>query len=649
MDTIIRTAVCLLVLLAVGVCHGEEAKTMNLTTKNGKPFAAVIDIFPQICLSRHDSARVEREIALLAGLGVKRLYFVVCLPGYPSFSNPWLAPLPADNYADNHALASIEALGSPNEACCRMAKQYGLEAYAILKPYEGGGGSTVPHGARLGTETGGRRPCVGGDRIYFDTLLAAHPELAVARRPIPNYARDVAQPIQRVELAFCLDEVRGAGRAPSFPAAPADYRCEDYPLTVMLWGSEDNGRYEQVDADYTVREKIVSREIRDSNGFPVFDEPKRCRVVELDGLNLPSSVRYVAVTLDTDPAHLRMLKAIPASMFQIHGPDAPIPSSTALHARHGVSPSQAALPPEQRTWGQEGHPRQNSMDFTTWGFEFDWHGGDIWFGNGWHANRVYGLGRGKIMTMKGTHCEAYPEVRGYWLGQVADLIEMGYDGVDIRLQNHSGMVSDFAAFGYNPPLVARYRETYGVDPLEDGADPLKMMAVRGTFFMEFLRDAADLLHQRGRKLQVHLRHAHQSPRVLPDFNELGFWAMPKIWIEDWRGAIDLADEVTIKDYYWGKYRPDDAREIKAYAHAQGKPVWIHNYIGQGDAIKSEFIDAVAADPHVSGILLYEAFHAGAESNEPNQGLIGVGGAAPAYHEAAVAALRAVSKSGPATR
>jgi len=151
-----------------------------------------------------------------------------------------------------------------------------------------------------------------------------------------------------------------------------------------------------------------------------------------------------------------------------------------------------------------------------------------------------------------------------------------------------------------------------------------------------------LLHQHGRKLQVHLRHSHQDPKARPDFNELGFWAMPKVWLEDWKGVVDLADEITIKDYYWGTYRPDGARAIKAYAHAQGKPVWIHNYIGQGDAVRADFIDAVAADSDVSGILLYEAFHAGAESNEPNKGLISVGGEAAAYHEPTVAALRSVS-------
>jgi hypothetical protein len=119
--------------------------------------------------------------------------------------------------------------------------------------------------------------------------------------------------------------------------------------------------------------------------------------------------------------------------------------------------------------------------------------------------------------------------------------------------------------------------------------------------------------------------------------------MPKIWLEDWKGVVDLADEVTIKDYFWGDYNPDNALDIKEYARSHGKEVWIHNYIGQGDAIRSDFINAAAEDPTITGILLYEAFHSGNGSNEPNQGLITVDGDEVFYHEPALEALRDVSK------
>jgi hypothetical protein len=631
--------ICLLLIIS----HGLYGQDQQLTTLNGKPYAAVIDIMPQLCLGRYDMQKVENNIALLADLGIKRLYFVVCQPGYPCFSNPWIALMPPDNDCGNYALESIVALESPNLVFCRYARKYGMEAIAVLKPYEGGGNATIPAGANFFWEAGGRHACVGGDRIHFDNLLARHPEMAVQRKPVPDYDKHVSQPFRRLELVFCLDDIPSVNRGPGMEAAPANYRPEDHPVEFRLWASGDNGSYAPVEQNYTVSEQIEYREITSVYGKPLYPEKKRCRVVEISGFDLGEQVDYLAVTLHGDEDDIERLQSIPPTMFSAFGPESEIPVTTAQYVRHGVSPAQARLSPDERMWGMEKHPRQGEMEFNEWGFEFDWYGGGIWFGDGWHNQPVYGIGRGKIMTMKGTHCEAYPEVREYWLEQIKTLIAMGYDGVDIRLQNHSGMVSDIAEFGFNTPLVERYRETYGTDPMDDEFDPMKMMAVRGSFFQDFLEEAADILHENDRILQVHLRHAHQDPILSSDFNQLGFWAMPKIWLEDWKGVVDLADEVTLKHYYWGNYDPEMAMEIKKYARSLGKPVWIHNYVGQGDAIRADFINAVAADPTVSGILLYEAFHSGKGSNEPNQGLITVDGDDISYHEPAIEALKEVSR------
>ena len=84
-----------------------------------------------------------------------------------------------------------------------------------------------------------------------------------------------------------------------------------------------------------------------------------------------------------------------------------------------------------------------------------------------------------------------------------------------------------------------------------------MMAVRGVL-SGISASRLGLLHKNGRKLQVHPASRHREPKLSSEFNELGFWAMPKIWLKDWKGVVDLADEVTIKDYYWGHYDPDHA-------------------------------------------------------------------------------------------
>jgi hypothetical protein len=66
----------------------------------------------------------------------------------------------------------------------------------------------------------------------------------------------------------------------------------------------------------------------------------------------------------------------------------------------------------------------------------------------------------------------------------------------------------------------------------------------------------------------------EEPRLSAEFNELGFWAMPKI-LPDWKRSVELADEITLKHYYHNRYRPEMGRRIKDYAGSLGKRVWVH--------------------------------------------------------------------------
>ena len=595
-------------------------------TRNGKAMAPVVDIFPQLCQGFHDRQRIREEMRLLRELGFDRVYLVLCNAGYPQFSKPQTAlQLPAPEVA-NHALESILALGDPNWAYLDECRRQGMEAWGIFKPYEGGGGITVPHGAgvplsRTQTET------VGGERVQFDELLSRRPDLRLARRPAPQTEMRQDQPVTAVELAFCLApfrDRRGHNRHVDFAGLDDD---EAPTPDATLWTSADNGRYVPFEGAFRYSRRIEPRRILDANGYPVADEARRCLVLTLDRLHLPPRARYLAVTL----SDWESLYTIPFSMIRAFGPHGEIPVTVGCNVRSSVHPCEAARPPELRNWSFAGDLRTGTAaekNFHDWGFEFEWHGAGFW-GDGWRQSPVYGIGRGKLPYMKGTPCEAYDEVRESWLETVRQAAAMGYDGVDIRLQNHSGMVSDYANYGWNEPIARRYREKHGVDMNRESADPLEVMRVRGEFFERFLEQAAGCLHNAGSKLQVHLRHCHQEPHLRSDFNELGFWAMPRVLL-DWRNAVDLADEITIKDYFHNHYRPEAAGRIKRYANKTGKRVWVHCYIAQGRELNDEYLDAVEADPTVDGILFYEVAHAREGPYESNFGLIEQVGP-PAYY------------------
>jgi hypothetical protein len=604
-------------------------------SRQGKWIAPVVDVFPHLMVGFHDQARVREEMRLLRQLGFERVYFVLCNPGYPMFSNPALSLLPPDIPGlENFAARSIEALdGEPDRAYAEACRAEGMEAMAILKPYEGGGGATIPHGARSVLQ-GPRFTCLGGERFGFDALLSRHPELRVSRRPEPDEDSVKKLPVDRIEIVFAAFDVSGIDETMDAPL-PED----GAEMIFELFTSEDNGTYVPLANPVRVRVSRQERLLSDANGNLLFPHPQPVAVCALTGFCIPPEIPYLAVLLHgTNKPFL-----LPQSMIRLYSGDREIPCTVTPFVRTPGNTRQSEIPAAERLWGMENQPAipENTAaareQFPQWGFEHEWYGSGFW-GPGWRNASAYGIARGKLAWMKGTPCEAYPEVRDYWLDWVRQVLQWGFDGIDIRLQNHSSMVSDYRHYGFNPPLQEAYRSRHGIDILQTAPDPLELMALRGEFFLEFLGEASSAIHADGKKLQIHLRHCHEEPRLSHEFNQLGFWAMPKIWLRDWERAVDLADEITLKDYYFRDYRPEWSRRIKARAMAQGKRVWVHCYISQAQELRSDFFQAIEADPTVGGILLYEVAHS--LKNEVNHGLIEQYGPA-GLHEPTVQKLRQI--------
>lgn len=598
----------------------QSIKELPIPTKSGTMFAPVVDIMPQL-RGFHDYKKVREEMVFLKNLGFKRVYFVLCQLGYPTFSDPTISVMPTDKGTGNNTLASILALGDPNYVYMSEAKRLGMEAWAIIKPYESGTGFTIPHGAnaplsRRQIET------IGGQHIHFDNLISDNPGLRVKRKPQPEAILNrLNEPIKSLEIAFSIDSFKQKVSDGKYFEFEGLKDSEIQVPEITLWYSQTNGKYIKYNGNIKVESSFDLRQVKDANGFSLSDEPKRFLILTIKNFSLPENYNYLAISL----GHNKNLFTIPFSMIKAYTRSGEIPITTGIHSRNPMSPEEASKSPEERAWGLEKRPVKNKEAlklFMDWGFEFGFQGTGHW-GDGWVSSPLYGIAKGKRNYMGGTPCEAYPEVQEYWLEQVERAVEMGYDGIDFRLQNHSGMVSDYVNFGYNEPIVKRYKEKYDIDILKTAADPLKIMEIRGEYFLSFLEKAAETLHRSGKKMQIHLRHAHEEPGLFDDFNELGFWAMPKIAL-DWKKAIDLADEVTIKDYYHGDYRPGMGDSIKTYANDNGKRVWVHNYFTQGDGVEYDFLNAIEKDQRIGGVLLYEVdagiLHTGFPDNKsiPNK-------------------------------
>jgi hypothetical protein len=569
-------------------------------TPKGTAIAPVVDIFPHLMVGFHDCKRVREEMRLLKSLGFERVYFVTCNPGYPMFSNPALSLLPPNlPGVENFAARSLAALGhEPEKAYVEACHAEGMEAFAIYKPYEGGGGCTVPHGAQTVTN-GFSLVDLGGDRIGFDSLLSAHPEWRVQRRPEPAWERQNQMPVNKLEISF-----------------------QDFPGEVKfkLLVSRDNGAYFPWAEVPLVKETVTKLQVTDANGFVVAGGPFKLRFFCLDGFSIPADYPYLAIVIEAAKAP----STLPQSLIKISSGNEVLLSTATPFMRSPGDVDAGSLNADTHLWGTENQPvipvdaEDAYARLGHWGFEHEWYGAGFW-GPGWRESPVYGIARGKLSHLKGTPCEAYEGVRSFWLEEIERLLDAGFDGIDLRLQNHSGMVSDYTAYGFNQPIVEAFQLRNGRDPDPEGGDALEIMAVRGDFFMEFLEAAAVRIHGRGRRLQFHLRNCHEVPVLSHEFNELGFWAMPKVWLRDWPRVVELADEITLKDYYFRNYRPAWSEGIKSRAAKQGKRVWVHCYISQAQELREDFFHAINKDPGVGGILLYEVAHS--LRNEVNHGLI----------------------------
>jgi len=542
-----------------------------------KTLAPVTDLWLDLCYGPHDPSNLQEKMALFAALGFTRYYFVALAPGHPAFASRFLdLPDQPERYG-HFGAASLEALGDPNAQTIAAARAAGLEPFVVFKPYESGTGRTLPLGQSHPNRPEGL-PDVGGTAFGFDTFTLQNPHMRLQRHPEELASLHSNEPITGVTIQL----------------RPGDQPLpEDFANAVRVYTSHDNGNYTLLPSDrYQIR--IANRPgiVRDAEGRPIAASEEPLTLLEITDLELSADLRYLAVQW------ANKARMIPASMVELHGAEGPIASTATSRVRQSLTPLAGERP---------------AADFRRDGFEFNEYGWGQRY-PGWEESDVVGIARGKNTHLKGTLCEAYPEVRVYWLERIRTLLEQGAAGIDIRLVGHSAMDPEFASYGYNPPVLDAFRAKFGREPDMGIADFQRLMRVRGEIFEGFLEEARDLIHQYGAKLQLHLHASYLHPESEGAFRGMVQWGMPKLRL-DWEKLIELADEVTLKDHFHGEYDPARGRALKEKARQQGKPVWVHAYLTQGNDLQPAFFEAAARDDLITGILLYETV----KRDNPNHG------------------------------
>ncbi len=606
----------------------EETETEEIVSEyytyesaRGKLIAPVIDI--QTCINNqtgYDFNRVKQEMKILKDIGFTRVYFVVCNDEYS------MACWPIWSKSDNkyisgyqNVLSNVKKLaGNPNRLYIQACKQAGMEAFAVFKPYEGGGTQTVPESVSKLPENLANAwiKTVGGYTYHTNGFIASNPELRIKRKP--DTALHSELPVTAVEIEFILSSYRAGNTV--YSNGVTEEAVISAVNNIRLWKSNDNGIYSPINLAITPKCEKVTHAAYDTNNAlkGTYDYVK----VRIDGLSLSyDDAKYLAVTFDNSS----VLHTMPHSGFKLYSGTTELSSTVTTFVRN---PANAADTAQNHEWGnetakplsgsylggikcvngsaegvQKGSTALNGAErFDEFGFSFGWIYDSEFalFAN----SAVYGIARGTIEYIPGGLCEAYPEVREYWLDEVEKLLDCGADGIDIRQWSHSTMAIDYQNYGYNQPVVDKYRELYGVNILTEEADFIKLAKIRGDFFYEFLKAASDLTHEKGAKFAVHLVNSYQAPKLSTSVFCVGHFTDPKI-ILDWKKCVDISDEVTIKDNTYSSYKGDIAAEIKKYARAADKTVWVHAYLQQGNTNNQEYITDADRDSRNDGIILYE--------------------------------------------
>jgi len=76
-------------------------------------------------------------------------------------------------------------------------------------------------------------------------------------------------------------------------------------------------------------------------------------------------------------------------------------------------------------------------------------------------------------TLWGVYCFGYPEVVDYFLRHLDEVLDRGPDGVFFSNRTHSNMDLRCREYGFNEPVIQRYRERHGGDPREADAYDLQ--------------------------------------------------------------------------------------------------------------------------------------------------------------------------------
>lgn len=493
---------------------------------------AAIDITDDLIPCPFDERMFDAYFAELASWGVVRTPWI--FNGLRSEGQLDAFPL---GIAAN-AAATMDRIGELFAAGVRAAHRHGIAVDAIIKPFEMGFATTLPHGSAA-AKLRGRLDLIGGRVEWITHFAAAQRDLMTARRP-DTFGKAVNDLVTRIDLVKEDDR----------PAAVS-------PDDVLIFVSDDNATYRPYTGPVQRGELVENREVylHIPSGPRATRERRSARVLRFDGLQIRE--RFVALAVNgTSGSFTNRL----VDLLHVYGP--------------GGEERMLTLACKIRSGNFE-----NGRDklFTRNGLEFDQYYGSPSAGafggfNGMnepfrldagacHADAappgidgrftILGFAMGKDRSPVALMSPAFPEARKHWLKWVRDALDMGADGIEFRVGNHHTHIS-YSEFGFEQPVRDAFLARHGVDIwAADSFDRAAFRRLRAEYYTQALREARALVNSFGKTMALHIESSFEPPDYLGG-------PMDQHW--DWRRWLEekLADRVTLKTVWPGSRQWQEA-------------------------------------------------------------------------------------------
>lgn len=471
----------------------------------------------------------------------------------------------------------------------QSAHHHGLEFYAEIKPFEGGGFTDpLPHSFPIPDPSTAVQD-MRGIHPMVRPFVAQNPHLCLRRRPGTTTAKG---PITTIRL------VRGDDR-------PTRIKAEH----LSIWSSKRNCGFTRYQGAVSFRETVEWR--------PSYPKSQNCRILHLEGLRLPDDHTYILVRCSlADPrGDFANERGSIIELDNKNGEHLPYIASTGpvTFADHSSNYNRYPLtsivrylqqPDVQSVFNDPATGEKLYQDY-------------FCFSERQKTTALHTLDRagyiavacGKPEYMIGNLHPIYPEVRRHWLDMVQYCLDRGVDGINIRHSNHSRSPEAWE-YGFNEPVL----QASG-----GRTDYPTIRRINGDAYTQFLRETRQLVKKHSKGLTIHI----YSQMLMPDDRPEQLSYIPPNIDWQWETWVrDIADDVELRGAW--SLRPWNLRQvvetISRVTREAGKPFYFQ---GNMKEIKYDWplditaaeLDMMSRHPEIHGFVLYETAHFASMSKE----------------------------------